>query len=226
MLKIYCSHRVKRLRDLNDENLKQSTLDLIVFEMLGSAYQLSYPIALFGGLPVTPFNESFSLPAIPHLLLPLPPPEHINLTALILTHHNCWNATPHQCPLLLFFPTNESFLLPPCSSIQMPLGNYISMFLYTVVCIVGLLGNTLVIYVILRFSKMQTVTNIYILNLAFADECFLIGIPFLLTTMHLGEWTFGTGMCKAFMVSTSITQFTSSIFLFIMSADRYLGRCK
>lgn len=74
-----------------------------------------------------------------------------------------------------------------------------------------------------RFSKMQTVTNIYILNLAIADECFLIGIPFLLTTMHLGEWTFGSTMCKAFMVSTSITQFTSSIFLFIMSADRYLG---
>lgn len=65
----------------------------------------------------------------------------------------------------------------------------------------------------------------FILNLAFADMCFLIGIPFLITTMYLGEWTFGKGMCKAYMVSTSITQFTSSIFLFIMSADRYLAVC-
>lgn len=39
-------------------------------------------------------------------------------------------------------------------------------FLYGIVCIVGLLGNTLVIYVVLRFSKMQTVTNMYIFNLA------------------------------------------------------------
>lgn len=31
--------------------------------------------------------------------------------------------------------------------------------LYGIVCVVGLCGNTLVIYVVLRFSKMQTVTN-------------------------------------------------------------------
>lgn len=107
----------------------------------------------------------------------------------------------------------------------MPVGNLISMILYAIVCIVGLCGNTLVIYVVLRFSKMQTVTNMYILNLAIADECFLIGIPFLITTMYRDEWTFGKTMCKAYMVSTSVTQFTSSIFLFIMSADRYIAVC-
>ncbi|XP_068148025.1 somatostatin receptor type 2 [Drosophila tropicalis] len=101
----------------------------------------------------------------------------------------------------------------------------ISMILYALVCIVGLFGNTLVIYVVLRFSKMQTVTNIYILNLAIADECFLIGIPFLLYTMQVENWSFGDYMCKAYMVSTSITSFTSSIFLLIMSADRYLAVC-
>lgn len=174
------------------------------------------------------WNETYPVPPpqhIPHLILPYPPPDHINLTALILAHRNCWNVTPYQCPLLFFFSNESSYLHPPCPSIQMPLGNYISMLLYSIVGIVGLVGNTLVIYVVLRFSKMQTVTNIYILNLAFADECFLIGIPFLLATISLGEWPFGSVTCKAFMVSTSITQFTSSIFLFIMSADRYLGEC-
>ncbi|XP_063708738.1 somatostatin receptor type 2-like [Culicoides brevitarsis] len=125
---------------------------------------------------------------------------------------------------MMWNSSNET-IFSPCPSIQMPMGNLISMILYTIVCIVGLLGNTLVIYVVLRFSKMQTVTNMYILNLAIADQCFLIGIPFLITTMHLGEWTFGSTMCKAYMVSTSITQFTSSIFLFIMSADRYIAVC-
>lgn len=123
------------------------------------------------------------------------------------------------------FTYNDTYLYLTCPSIHMPMGNLISMILYTIVCIVGIFGNSLVIYVVLRFSKMQTVTNMYILNLAIADQCFLIGIPFLITTMHLGEWTFGTGMCKAYMVSTSITQFTSSIFLFIMSADRYIAIC-
>lgn len=49
---------------------------------------------------------------------------------------------------------NESLSLH-CPSIQMPMANLISMILYTIVCLVGLLGNTLVIYVVLRFSNMQ-----------------------------------------------------------------------
>lgn len=111
-----------------------------------------------------------------------------------------------------------------CPPIDMPLSNFLLMLLYAVVCIVGLMGNTLVIYVVLRFSNMQTVTNMYILNLAIADECYLIGIPFLIATAHMGDWMFGQAVCKIYMVSTSITQFTSSIFLLIMSADRYIGK--
>ncbi|KAH8315722.1 hypothetical protein KR059_012652 [Drosophila kikkawai] len=114
---------------------------------------------------------------------------------------------------------------PDCSYSYNFILKLITMILYALVCIIGLFGNTLVIYVVLRFSKMQTVTNIYILNLAIADECFLIGIPFLLYTMQVGNWSFGNYMCKAYMVSTSITSFTSSIFLLIMSADRYIAVC-
>lgn len=145
---------------------------------------------------------------------------HANTTYLIppAFFDTEFNATSYYHELLLN-ANNDSYA--DCPSVQMPVGSFISMFLYAIVCIVGLFGNTLVIYVVLRFSKMQTVTNMYILNLAIADECFLIGIPFLMMTIHSGEWTFGKGMCKAYMVSTSITQFTSSIFLFIMSADRY-----
>ncbi|GJQ71703.1 GPRALS3 [Trypoxylus dichotomus] len=97
--------------------------------------------------------------------------------------------------------------------------------LFAMVCLVGLLGNTLVIYVVIRFSKMQTVTNMYIVNLAIADECFLIGIPFLIVTMIKGYWIFGEALCKAYLILTSINQFTSSTFLFVMSADRYIAVC-
>lgn len=121
---------------------------------------------------------------------------------------------------------NSSFITPsyttlPASSIAL-----ISQeILFAIVCFVGLLGNTLVIYVVIRFSKMQTVTNMYIVNLAIADECFLIGIPFLLVTMIKSSWIFGEVVCKAYLILTSINQFTSSIFLFIMSADRYIAVC-
>ncbi|KAK7867072.1 hypothetical protein R5R35_004010 [Gryllus longicercus] len=109
--------------------------------------------------------------------------------------------------------------------VEQPTLYLITQLLYATVCVVGLLGNSLVIYVVLRFSKMQTVTNMYIVNLAVADECFLVGIPFLLATMSMQLWPFGNLMCKAYMTSTSINQFTSSIFLTIMSADRYVAVC-
>ncbi|KXJ76119.1 hypothetical protein RP20_CCG010119 [Aedes albopictus] len=147
-----------------------------------------------------------------------------NITRALSSPSNEFNLS-RRFPLHPFFPLYNDTVFESCPSIQMPIGNLISMILYAIVGLIGLFGNTLVIYVVLRFSKMQTVTNMYILNLAIADQCFLIGIPFLIITMHLGEWTFGNTMCKAYMVSTSITQFTSSIFLFIMSADRYIAVC-
>ncbi|XP_017787213.1 PREDICTED: somatostatin receptor type 2-like [Nicrophorus vespilloides] len=97
--------------------------------------------------------------------------------------------------------------------------------LYALICFIGLVGNTLVIYVVLRFSKMQTVTNMYIVNLAIADELFLIGIPFLIVTIVKRSWIFGDIACKAYLILTSLNQFTSSLFLFIMSADRYIAVC-
>ncbi|KAJ2953055.1 hypothetical protein O0L34_g7446 [Tuta absoluta] len=112
-----------------------------------------------------------------------------------------------------------------CTGGNLPVVYGVTQALYALVCVVGLLGNSLVIYVVLRFSKMQTVTNMYIVNLAIADECFLIGIPFLIVTMSLRSWPFGAFMCKAYMISTGINQFTSSIFLCIMSADRYIAVC-
>lgn len=116
---------------------------------------------------------------------------------------------------------NSSCLPPPMDP---ALSIFISI-IHVAICVVGLLGNTLVIYVVLRFSKMQTVTNIYIVNLAIADECFLIGIPFLVTTSILKSWTFGGYMCRIYMTTIGINQFTSSTFITIMSADRYIAIC-
>ncbi|KAM4664359.1 somatostatin receptor type 2 [Discoglossus pictus] len=101
--------------------------------------------------------------------------------------------------------------------------NAILTFIYFVVCIVGLCGNTLVIYVILRYAKMKTITNIYILNLAIADELFMLGLPFLAMQVALVHWPFGKVICRIVMTVDGINQFTSIFCLTVMSIDRYLA---
>lgn len=95
--------------------------------------------------------------------------------------------------------------------------------IYILVCAIGLSGNTLVIYVVLRYAKMKTVTNIYILNLAVADVLFMLGLPFLATQNAISIWPFGTFLCRLVMTIDGINQFTSIFCLTVMSIDRYLA---
>lgn len=96
---------------------------------------------------------------------------------------------------------------------------------YIVILALGWLGNGLVIYVVLRYAKMKTVTNMYILNLAISDVLFIVSLPFLTTTTILKHWVFGFAMCKIYFVLFSINLFTGVFTLAVMSADRYLAVC-
>uniref|UniRef100_UPI0037E8671C somatostatin receptor type 5-like n=1 Tax=Semicossyphus pulcher TaxID=241346 RepID=UPI0037E8671C len=99
----------------------------------------------------------------------------------------------------------------------------ITAVVYTIVFIVGLLGNTLAIYVVVRYAKMKTVTNMYILNLAMADELYILGIPFLGTNSVLSYWPYGDFFCKVCMTADAMSQFASTFCLTVMSIDRYLA---
>ena len=46
--------------------------------------------------------------------------------------------------------------------------------LFGVISVTGITGNALVVYVILSKRQMRTVTNLLLLNLAFADLCFCL----------------------------------------------------
>lgn len=95
--------------------------------------------------------------------------------------------------------------------------------IYLVVFVVGLTGNSLAIFVVLRYTKMKTVTNMYILNLAVADELYILGLPFLTTHNVLNYWPFGNFLCRILMWADSISQFTSTFCLTVMSIDRYMA---
>ncbi|XP_027479716.2 neuropeptides B/W receptor type 2 [Zalophus californianus] len=93
---------------------------------------------------------------------------------------------------------------------------------YSVICAVGLTGNTAVIYVILRVPKMKTVTNVFILNLAIANGLFTLVLPVNITEHLLQRWPFGELLCKLVLAIDHYNIFSSIYFLATMSVDRYL----
>ncbi|NXD14473.1 SSR4 protein, partial [Nothocercus nigrocapillus] len=95
--------------------------------------------------------------------------------------------------------------------------------IYALVCLLGLLGNSLVIFVILRYAKMKTATNIYLLNLAIADELFMLSIPFVATSAALHHWPFGRALCRTVLGVDGLNMFTSVFCLTVLSLDRYIA---
>lgn len=82
------------------------------------------------------------------------------------------------------FTSNSSYCLDEADCAGVDDGDSMPSFVliltaivYCLIFLAGITGNTLVIYCVLRFPSLHTVTNTYILNLALADECFLLGKP-------------------------------------------------
>lgn len=94
--------------------------------------------------------------------------------------------------------------------------------IYSIICAVGLTGNTAVIYMILKAPKMKTVTNMFILNLAIADDLFTLVLPINIAEHLLHHWPFGELLCKVILSIDHYNIFSSIYFLTVMSVDRYL----
>ncbi|XP_070273541.1 mu-type opioid receptor isoform X3 [Myotis yumanensis] len=115
-------------------------------------------------------------------------------------------------------------LCPPTSS-PSTITAVTIMALYSIVCVVGLFGNFLVMYVIVRYTKMKTATNIYIFNLALADALATSTLPFQSVNYLMGTWPFGTVLCKIVISIDYYNMFTSIFTLCTMSVDRYIAVC-
>ncbi|XP_029929273.1 opioid receptor, delta 1b [Myripristis murdjan] len=97
--------------------------------------------------------------------------------------------------------------------------------LYSLICVVGLLGNVLVMYGVVRYTKMKTATNIYIFNLALADALATSTLPFQSAKYLMNTWPFGELLCKLVIAIDYYNMFTSIFTLTMMSVDRYIAVC-
>ncbi|KAL4612896.1 galanin receptor type 2-like [Arapaima gigas] len=96
---------------------------------------------------------------------------------------------------------------------------------FTLIFLVGTVGNCLVLAVLLRNGQMNTkITNLFILNLGVADLCFILFcVPFQATIYTMDEWVFGPFLCKAVHFLIYLTMYASIFTLAAVSLDRYLA---
>nr|XP_056723712.1 kiSS-1 receptor [Euleptes europaea] len=93
---------------------------------------------------------------------------------------------------------------------------------FAMLMVVGLAGNSLVIYVIGKNKQMRTVTNFYIANLAATDIIFLVCcVPFTAILYPLPGWIFGEFMCKFVNYIQQVSVQGTCATLTAMSIDRW-----
>ncbi|XP_053699969.1 relaxin family peptide receptor 3.2b [Synchiropus splendidus] len=94
---------------------------------------------------------------------------------------------------------------------------------YSVVCALGLVGNSLALYLLhSRYRQKQSSINCFVMGLAVTDLQFVLTLPFWAVDTALDfRWPFGRVMCKIISSVTIMNMYASVFFLTAMSVARY-----
>uniref|UniRef100_A0A8C8SUY9 C5a anaphylatoxin chemotactic receptor 1 n=1 Tax=Pelusios castaneus TaxID=367368 RepID=A0A8C8SUY9_9SAUR len=97
---------------------------------------------------------------------------------------------------------------------------WVSLVLYSLVFLLGVPGNTAVIWVT-GFGMKRMVNAVWFLNLAVADLLCCLALPFLAVPIaRLHQWELGDFACKLFPSLTILNMFASVLLLMAISVDR------
>ncbi|XP_041987901.1 prolactin-releasing peptide receptor-like [Aricia agestis] len=93
---------------------------------------------------------------------------------------------------------------------------------YTVIFVLGLLGNVLVCFVVIRNKAMQTVTNLFITNLALSDILLCVfAVPFTPLYSFRGAWSWGSLLCHMMPSAQGCSVYISTLTLMSIAIDRF-----
>ncbi|XP_036401751.1 G-protein coupled receptor 1-like [Megalops cyprinoides] len=99
----------------------------------------------------------------------------------------------------------------------------ISVVIYSISFVLGLIGNGIVIWV-MAFKSKRTVNSVWLQNLAMADFLFVLFLPFSIDyVLRDFHWKFGLAMCKLNSFVSMVNMYASVFFLTVLSLDRYFS---
>ncbi|XP_072282999.1 probable G-protein coupled receptor 34 [Pyxicephalus adspersus] len=93
---------------------------------------------------------------------------------------------------------------------------------YSLIFIVGLLGNMLALYVFLCIHQKRNSVQIYLLNAAIADLLLIFCLPFRIMYHITQEWKLGVVFCKVVGNLFYMNMYISIVLLGLISMDRYI----
>lgn len=94
--------------------------------------------------------------------------------------------------------------------------------IYSIIFLLGTVGNSLVVYVVCRKRSMQSVTNVFIMNLAFSDILMcLLAVPFTPISFFQEYWMLGKFLCHLVPFSLGVSVYVSTLTSLAIAIDRY-----
>ncbi|XP_051939854.1 C-C chemokine receptor type 7 [Hippocampus zosterae] len=96
---------------------------------------------------------------------------------------------------------------------------------YSIISLTGLAGNLLVIVMFIYFNRLKNMTDVYLLNLSFADFLFASSLPFWAAN-SMANWMLGVAICKIMYTVYKVTSYSSMFLLCLISVDRYFAIAK
>uniref|UniRef100_A0A8D3E081 Si:cabz01093077.1 n=1 Tax=Scophthalmus maximus TaxID=52904 RepID=A0A8D3E081_SCOMX len=102
-------------------------------------------------------------------------------------------------------------------SLEFPWGSMVLPILYYVLFCLGLIGNITVLWVLLRYIRLKSMTDVCLLNLALSDLMMAVSLPL---------WAHNFQSLASCKLMTGVYQlgfYSGTLFVTLMSADRYLA---
>jgi len=141
-------------------------------------------------------------------------PEHIAMGS---------TAAPVSVAVL---PSNNDSNQPACDTLyaHRDYARVLMPLFYSVVFLVGLLGNSLALHVIRPNVKKMNSTTLYSLNLVVSDILFTLSLPVRIVYYALGfHWPLGEVVCKISGLIFYINTYAGVNFMTCLSVDRFIA---
>ncbi|XP_038556243.1 cysteinyl leukotriene receptor 1-like [Micropterus salmoides] len=95
---------------------------------------------------------------------------------------------------------------------------------YSLITVLGLVGNGLALVVLFRTSRQRSPFQIYMLNLAVSDLLCVMTLPLrVLYYVNKGQWNQGDFLCRISSYALYVNLYCSIYFMVVMSVTRFLA---